>query len=229
MRMSVEHEQDLIFAAQHGDEASTLELLATYTPAINGGARAFARLIPERADAVQAATVGVINAINDYDPKKGARLAGIVGSRIHDELWAIASRSISTMNIPRTILARYFRVMSDERVRGNISVAREVASEYQISPATTHAVWAALNNLHVDFEPAADIDVEISVEDKVLSEHALASMAPLDRAVIEARYGFNAHRESTLEEVAEQLAITVSEARRAHMRGLASAREALGL
>lgn len=226
-RLSAETECALVLLAQAGDDNAKVELLSLYAPAINAAARAFARLIPNRDDAVAAGVIGVLVAIKDFDPAKCLRLAGIVRNRIQDEMWQLSSTSMGAMTVPRTILARFFRVMSDPRVAGDIAAAREIASEYQIASATVHAVWTSLNNRPLDVEPADKADAVACIEDRILAQIALDAMAPADRAVVSRRCGFDGHRELTIEEVADTLDLTLAAAKLAYARGLASGRLAL--
>lgn len=225
--MSAEVECDLILQAQAGSDDAKLELLSAYKPAIVAGANAFARLIPSREDAIAAATEGVLMAIRDFDPTRCLRLAGIIRNRVQDALWNTTSASIGAMGIPRTILARYFRLMSDPRVAGDIAATREIATEYQIAAGTAHAVWTSLNNRPLDVEPADKADAVACIEDRILAQIALDAMAPADRAVVSRRCGFDGHRELTIEEVADTLDLTLAAAKLAYARGLAAGRLAL--
>lgn len=227
IKLTPDQETTLIARAKAGDDQAKIELLANYAPAIHAGARAFARLVPNAEDAVAAATAGVLCAIRDFDSARCPRLAGMVRNRIQDQLWELASQSIGSMNIPRTILARYFRVMSDPRVAGSVSAAREVGSEYQISGQTIFSVWSALNQRHLDVEPVSPSDPTACIEDRILSDIALGSMDVFDREVVSMRYGFAGHREMPIEEVAVLLDVTTLRARQALARGLASGRKAL--
>lgn len=226
-KMPAESECALILRAQAGDEPAKLELLAMYTPLANTTIRAWSRLIPSADDARACCTIGILAAIQAFDPSRCLRLAGMARNHMQDRLWEHASSSIGATTIPRTVLARYFRVMSDPRVAGDPIRAREVCPEYAISARTVHSVWASLNQREMTAESADPQDRTACVEDRILAGIALDAMSSADRRVVSMRCGFDGHREMSVEEVADALLLSPLLVRRSYAAGLAAGRLAL--
>src|SRR5690606_22722880 len=107
--MTVEEEQLTIAAAQSGDEAAKLQLLQAYAPLMKNTIRTLSveSGAVDDDDLRMAAVVGVLRAIERFDPEKATRLAADASKRVRDEVSEAAGTAHGFI-IPQRTLSRFF-------------------------------------------------------------------------------------------------------------------------
>ena len=217
-----------ITAAQAGDEAATLQLLAAYGPVLRStvaeykGGLADGQLSARQgdysepssllADLRQAALLGFMEALQAYDPAKGARLAGIVRQYINDAV-GIEANGRSAFEIPKRTLTRFFGIMAeaDNDLEAALALApkREMAADTFMTIYRSLAADSLESLLDSDttsgsisgpgtrsdrtstspvFAPSPVVDVE----DRILCDAALRACDDDEHRVVSLQYGFQA-------------------------------------
>lgn len=71
-RLSAQRERELVAAAQAGDRAARAELVEAFLPLVSSVARLYRGTSVERIELVQEGVVGLLRALERYDPQRGA-------------------------------------------------------------------------------------------------------------------------------------------------------------
>jgi RNA polymerase sporulation-specific sigma factor len=93
-------DQTLLRRAAGGDTAAEEALVIRYTPLVFAETRNCFRTGWERSDFVQEGMVGLIRAIREYDPDRGAAFPAFASVCIRNGIYAALRRSLSPKNLP---------------------------------------------------------------------------------------------------------------------------------
>ena len=112
-RSSAAREKDLWKRLKDGrDQAAREELVAMYMPMARRMARRYAGVVEPYDDLLQVASLGLLNAIDRFDPGRGTPFAGFAKPTILGELKRYFRDKVWTIRVPRSIHDRMARIES---------------------------------------------------------------------------------------------------------------------
>lgn len=135
--LTIEDEQKLIKAAKNGDNQATKTLLTQYGPALKAASnRNFLALDHAERDSV--CHVAFVEALNDFNPAKHSRLAGVIKNSLKKE-FAYERSTSEVLSIPERTISRFNLIMS--KADQDVFKALEIAPKNDMSTDTFLAVW----------------------------------------------------------------------------------------
>jgi|SRR5436190_3838461 len=211
VRVSRLSEDELIARHRQGDRAALEELTARYRPLAVGLARRYAYTSESSDDLEQVASIGLVAAINRYDPNRGKSLRAFAVPTILGELRRHFRDTGWAVHMPRPLQERAREVrettskMTAELQRS--PSPREVAARMSISVEAvveSRAVRRAYSPDSLDAPPkpaedgspgswdsvhGGEEDGYARVEATVLVDRALRALPERERQIIQLRYG----------------------------------------
>jgi RNA polymerase sigma factor (sigma-70 family) len=235
--------------AQTGDEAAREELIRRLLPLVHATARRYRTEGLEQADLLQEGIVGLLRALERFDPDRGVPFAGFATWWIRQSLQEARSDFMRPLRLPPKALrqlsqlkSEHQRIYQGERRSANVA---ELAERTQIELDQAEALLVADTRERRLDEPIGSIDGELGtlgdlledplsaaayeeVVDTVAGEQLRALLSRLterEREVVQARFGFDAPAEK-LSQVGERLGVSAERIRQIEERALAKLRSA---
>lgn len=249
-RLTVEEEREALALAQAGDENAKLRVILAYAAALRSGVTQYARAVAgsptrvEPEDARQEVVLGLLEAIENFDPERHERLAAIVSGYIAKAITRLAPTA-SGFSIPARTLTRFFGIL--RKANGDAAEGERLAPDNAMTAETFRAVLDAVRNVsaleavqddgrgeftgngqEVQFRPISG-DSADDVEDRVLVEAAFSSVDGLEEEVVRLAYGFADFDPLGDEEVGERLGFSRAKSQRTRSSALGKMRVALGV
>lgn len=197
--LSPEEEKSCVLAARES-EAARNRLIEHNLRLVVFIARKFENTGVQAEDLISIGAIGLIKAVNTFDPEKKIKLATYASRCIENEILMYLRRSCKLK----------LEVSLDEPLNvdwdGNELLLSDVLGSE---------------------EDGVTFEIEKREERRILHE-ALAGLSPRERLIIELRYGFSGRREMTQKEVADHLGISQSYISRLEKRIIASLKEEIG-
>ena len=235
--------------AQAGDAAASEELIRRLLPLVQATARRYRTEGLEQADLLQEGIVGLLRALQRFDPARGVPFAAFATWWIRQSLQEARSDFIRPMRLPPKALRQLSQLKSEHQriYQGEHRSATigELADRTNIELAQAEALLSAdarprsldepLENTEAELgtlgdlleDPLSATDYE-NVVDAVAGEQLRALLSRLterEREVIQARFGFDVSAEK-LSEVGERLGVSAERVRQIEERALAKLRRA---
>lgn len=240
-RLSLDEERETIHAARAGDEAATVALLYAYAPALRSALARFRLSDDELGDARSAAALGLLEAIQQYDPETDDRLAARIGSCLMDALSDLISDS-GAIVIPQRTRSRFFGIL--RRAEGDVHKAALLAPSFNMSRETFYAVLDAVRVDNLDataetetpdgehFARAVPLwnpeDAYADAEDRILVEMAFNAVDVIETDICRKSYGFTSYSPVPDGQIAADLMMTRPTVQRRRAGALSKMRDALG-
>jgi RNA polymerase sigma-B factor len=235
------HERDLFEQCAGGDRAARDALVERFLPLARSVARRYAQSNEPLEDLVQVACIGLVQALNRFDPARGVSFSsyavptilGEIKRHFRDRTWAV--------HVPRALNELSLKV--DELVRRRTQAdghAPTVAALCEATGASEEAVLEALEvgrarrlpSLDAKARRGADDEATTSVGDLIPSPRAdrdgeerdarlfmqplLKSLAPRDELIVRLRY----ERDMTQAEIGELIGVSQMQVSRLLRRAL---------
>jgi RNA polymerase sigma factor (sigma-70 family) len=239
----------LVRRAQAGDETAREELIRRLLPLVHSTARRYQTEGLEQADLLQDGIVGLLRALQRFDPERGVPFAAFAIWWIRQSLQEARSDFMRPMRLPPKALrqlsqlkSEHQRIYQSERRSANVA---ELAERTNIELAQAEALVVADARERSLDEPLTSMDGELGtlgdlvedplsaaayeeVNDAVAGEQLRALLSRLterEREVVRARFGFDAPA-AKLNELGERLGVSAERVRQIEERALAKLRNA---
>lgn len=239
----------LVRRARAGDTAAREELIRRLLPLIRSTARRYRTEGLEQADLLQEGIVGLLRALQRYDPDRGVPFAAFATWWIRQSLQEARSEFIRPMRLPPKALRQLSQLKSEHQHiyqgEGRSAGVAELAERTSINLDQAEALVAADARARSLDEPIENMDGELGtfgdlledplsaaayeeVIDAVAGEQlrtVLSRLTGREREVVNARFGFDAPPEK-LAELGERLGLSAERVRQIEERALAKVRHA---
>jgi RNA polymerase sigma factor (sigma-70 family) len=239
----------LVIRAQSGDVVAREELIDRLLPLVSAIARRYRTEGLEQTDLIQDGIVGLLRALERYDPGRGVPFAAYATWWIRQALQDARSDFIRPFRLPPKALRQLSRLksehqriyQSEHRSAGVAELAERMSIELDQARALAAAdarvrsldepidgVDGDLGTLGDLLEDPLSADAYEDVIDAIAGEQLKALLSRLtdrERDVLYARFGFDAKTER-LVDIGERLGVSAERVRQIEQRGLAKLRHA---
>jgi RNA polymerase primary sigma factor len=240
----------LAIAAQQGDEAARERLILRLVPLITTIGRAFRVEGLDFADIVQEGALGVLRALQRYDPEVGTPFGQYAAIWIRQSLQELRSDFMRPLRLPPRALQQLAQLKSEHNrvwmIERREPGLGELAGQTGVDRGQVDALIRADREARLLSEPVLGIEGEIGVlgdmiedplalvvYDEVLDSIAGAQARQLlgrlndrEREIVNARFGFDDREPERLIEIGERLGLSVERVRQIEQRALTKMRHA---
>jgi RNA polymerase sigma factor (sigma-70 family) len=240
---------DLVRRAQAGDSAAREQLIDRLLPLVSSLARRFRAEGLDQTDLIQEGIVGLLRALERYDPERGVPFAAYATWWIRQSLQDARSDFIRPFRLPPKALrqlsqlkSEHQRIYQSEHRSAGIA---ELAERTNVELDQARALSAADARVRSLDDPVEGSDGELGalgdlLEDPLAADayeqvvatiageqlHALlARLTDREREVVRARFGFDTEPER-LVDIGERLGVSAERVRQIEERALAKLRQA---
>jgi RNA polymerase sigma-32 factor len=238
---------------QHEDLGAARELVLSHLRLVVSVARGYLGYGLPHADLIQEGNIGLMKAVKRFDPARGVRLVSFAIHWIKAEIHEYILRNWRLVKVATTKAQRklFFNLRSMKRGLAPLTVDEvgRVASELKVKPEEVAEMETRLSGREVAFE-ADDSDDEAYAPvhylaadpakepSRVLEEaeeervngaglaHALASLDPRSRRIVEARW-LKEKDALTLHDLAREFKISAERVRQIEAKALAKMKQAI--
>jgi RNA polymerase sigma factor (sigma-70 family) len=247
---SPEEQAALVRAAKAGDQRAREQLIERYLPLVVSLARSFRVEGLEFADLVQEGVVGLLRALERFDPDRGVPFPAYATWWVRYSLQELRSDFMRPIRLPRQALrelsqlkSRYEREYAAEGRQPNlyelaerIGIDRDRAEELLRANALMRSLselaavdegslgGSELGTLGDLLEDPVSAEVHEDVLDRVEGARLRALLSRLtaqEREILTARFGLDGRAPERLVDIAERLGVSVDRVRRLQRRALA--------
>lgn len=194
---------------EHRDQAARAELVELYMPLARRMASRYAGVSEPYDDLLQVASLGLLNAVDRFDPGRGTPFAGYAKPTIHGELKRYFRDKVWTVRVPRSVHDRMAEVeRATEKLTlelGRPPSVEELAEQVGTDAAEVLEVLEAQHNrkpLSLDAPPVGEDPDDASgaewvgrpdgnfdlVEDRLTMESVLPVLGDREREVLRLRF-----------------------------------------
>lgn len=248
-RLSRECEAGLIRSAQRGDRRALERLIQGNARLVYKVARRYRCRSYSTEDLVQEGVVGLILAVERFDPDRGCRLSTYAMHWIRQTIARAVEQNDRLIHVPMQRAAevrRLLRVLSErQQYSGRAPSVVELAEETGLEVARVDELMVtAPDALSLDalvgteqdasiLEIAADPAATSPEQNALLGayrqqvRHLVRDLRPRERTVLEERFGFDGRSPRTLEELSRTLCVSRERVRQIEAQAIRKLRHAL--
>jgi RNA polymerase sigma factor (sigma-70 family) len=248
-------ETDLVLAAKAGDPRAREELIERYLPLVVATARSFRAEGLDFTDLVQEGVVGLLRALERFDPDRGAPFGAYAKPWVRYSLQELRKDFMRPMGLSRQALRELSRLKSEyqrlyvakghepslSEVAERAGIDRDRAEElarantwprslYDEVPADEAPLGGRqIVRLSEQVEDPVSADAYEEVLDRIAGAQLRALLTRLserERDILTARFGLDGAPPELLADIAERLGLGVDQVRRLEQRALAKLRQA---
>lgn len=235
--------------AQNGDKAAREELIRRLLPLIHSTARRYRTEGLEQADLMQEGIVGLLRALQRYDPERGVPFAAFATWWIRQSLQETRCDFMRPLRLPPKALRQLSQLKSEHQriyqaehrsatigeLADRTSIELEQAAALLTADARSRSLDEPIDNSDGELGTMGDLLADPlsaaayeDVVDAVAGAQLRALLARLterEREVVQARFGFDAPAEN-LSQIGERLGVSAERVRQIEERALAKLRSA---
>jgi RNA polymerase sigma-B factor len=196
--------------SEHRDPGAREELVSAYMPIARRMAARYSGVAEPYDDLLQVASLGLLNAVDRFDPSRGTPFAGFAKPTVLGELKRYFRDKIWTVRVPRSVHDLMARV---DKASGKLALelhrpptVGELSEELGVEPSAVLEVLEAAHNrrpLSLDAPPTPDtgegggaptewVGAEETgyelVEDRLALQSVLLELDPRDREILKLRF-----------------------------------------
>jgi RNA polymerase sigma factor (sigma-70 family) len=240
---------DLVRRAQAGDTHAREELIGNLLPLVSAFARRFRTEGLDQTDLIQEGIVGLLRALERYDPERGVPFAAYATWWIRQSLQDARSDFIRPFRLPPKALRQLSQLksehqriyQSEHRSAGLAELAERTnvdldqAQALSVADARVRSLDEPIEGDETELGALGDLledplgaDAYEQVVDTIAGEQLRALLSRLtdrEREVVRARFGFDSEPQR-LVDIAEQLGLSAERVRQIEERALAKLRQA---
>ena len=239
---------ELAVAAQRGDADARERLIARLLPLVSNIARSYRAEGLEQADVVQEGILGVLRALERYEPERGIPFGAYATWWIRQSLQELRSDFMRPLRLPpralqqlsrlKTEHGRFYAVERREPTLAELSqrtgIARDQVDSLVLADAKPRNLSEPIEGTGGEIGVLGDViedplsaDVYERVLDSVAGEQIrrlLGRLSDRERTIVDARFGFGDQRPQRLDEIGERLGVSAERVRQLEERALAKLR-----
>jgi RNA polymerase primary sigma factor len=240
-------ERELARRKDEGDEEAKRRLIESNLRLVMSITRNYTKAGVPLLDLIQEGNLGLIRAVEKFDYRMGYKLSTYATWWIRQAVTRALADQGRTIRLPVHVAERVRRVMRARRLLSQKLNREPTLAELALEsgfpekkvkdllslvedPVSLETPVGDGESLYGDLIEDENVDrPETTTADHMRSaelEHALASLKPRMRLVVERRFGLNGRHPQTLEEVGQQLGITRERVRQLEARALRELRAA---
>lgn len=245
-------ERELIAAARAGDRAARAELIEAFLPLIASVARIY-RSSPriERVELLQEGVVGLLRALERYDPERGVPFWGYAAWWVRQSMQqlvaeltrpvVLSDRALRQLARIKDVHRSYMQAEGREPTHGELAVGAELSVQQVADLIASDQPARALDeplpgedgNLgtfgELLVDPIAEDEYERALGQIEVEQlrSLLSGLSDRERMILRARYGLDDGEEQTLREVAGRLGLSAERVRQIEQRALGKLRAAV--
>ncbi len=246
--LSAQEERELAKKAQKGDEEARVKLIRSNLRLVVKIARKYERLGLPLADLIEEGNIGLIKALERFNPRLGYRFSTYASWWIRQHVIRAIANQARTVRIPvymgellhkmrkvtEKLTHRYGRKPTDKELSRELKIPIEKVQQLKLASQTITSL-----DKPVSEEGEADFidllqDDEIEAVDELVNlfkkeevEELLSMMDERSRQIIRMRFGLDTGLPKTLAEVARKFKITRERVRQIEKEALSKMREIL--
>jgi RNA polymerase sigma-B factor len=212
---------------KEGDTRARDRLVALYLPLVETLARRFRGSRAEHDDLVQAGSIGLLNAIERYDPERGDEFAAYAVPTVSGEMKRHIRDRGATVRLPRALQEAAQRLPSARegltRRLGRDPSDAELAAELEITPVELAGLQAALREAPAGEAEAPARHEPDAADERLVLAGAFETLDDQEREIVFLRFVEDLDRK----EVARRLGISESQLGRRSRAALSKLRSEL--
>ena len=243
-------EQSRLWAlAKKGDKKAKHQILESNLRLVIPTAKRFLRPGMELMDLVEEGNLGLLQAIDKYEPKKGYRFSTYAVYWIEQYIRRFVEEQSGSIKIPAHAwnnLKRWFRAWNElKEANGREPTLQEMAKELDLSARQVYSILDTINaakgidSLAMTVGEEEEMTLEeiisddgkgnphevfSSKEDHNTIKQSIADLSDRDRQIIVLRYGLDNEEPKTLGEVAQELGLSRERVRQLEERAILTLR-----
>ena len=235
--------------AQAGNETAREELIRRLLPLVHATARRYRTEGLEQADLLQEGIVGLLRALQRFDPERGVPFVAFATWWIRQSLQEARSDFIRPLRLPPKALrqlsqlkSEHQRIYEDERRSARVvelaertNIELEQAEALMVADARERSLDEPIGSMDAEFGTLGDLledPLSAAAYEDVVDAVAggqlralLSRLTDREREVVRARFGFDGPAEK-LSELGERLGLSAERVRQIEERALAKLRSA---